>query len=224
MKIVTIFEDNHLMVVIKPQGVPVQKDSSGDPDLQTAVMDLLKSKYNKPGNVFLGIVHRLDRPVGGAVVFAKTSKAASRLSEQIRNNVWKKQYVAIVDGVPYPDSGTLEDHLIKDSSTNMVSIVDSSEKGAKKAVLKYSVIEKSNKRAMLYIDLVTGRSHQIRVQLSSRGWPIMNDHRYNSNALNGGNIMLWAHILEIKHPVSGNVMQFKAEVPEIFNDIIYSGG
>lgn len=224
MKIVTIFEDNHLMVVVKPQGVPVQKDSSADPDLQTAVMDLLKNKYNKPGNVFLGIVHRLDRPVGGAVVFAKTSKAASRLSEQIRQNIWKKQYIAIVDGVPACSGGTLEDYLIKNSDANMVSVVDSSIKGAKKAVLKYSVIDKNDKKAILSIDLVTGRSHQIRVQLASRGWPIMNDHRYNSKAVKGGNIMLWSHIIEIKHPVSGNTMQFKAEVPEIFNDIIRSGG
>lgn len=224
MKIVTIFEDNHLMVVVKPQGVPVQKDSSGDSDLQTGVMEFLKHKYNKPGNVFLGIVHRLDRPVGGVIVFAKTSKAASRLSEQIRQNVWKKQYITIVEGVPDKDRGILEDYLLKNGDTNMVSIVDGSVKGAKKAVLKYSVVEKCAEKAMLRIDLVTGRSHQIRVQLSSRGLPILNDHRYNSNAVGGGNIMLWSHIIEIKHPVSGKAMQFKAEVPEIFNDIIHTGG
>lgn len=224
MNIVTIYEDNHLMVVVKPQGVPVQKDSSGDLDLQTATMEMIKRKYSKPGNVFLGIVHRLDRPVGGITVFAKTSKAASRLSEQIRQNLWKKQYVAIVEGLPDENCGILEDYLLKNNDTNMVSIVDSSVKGSKKAVLKYSVIKKLEKLSVISIDLVTGRSHQIRVQLSSRGWPILNDRRYNSGALNSGNIMLWAKAVEIKHPVSGEPMVFSADLPEIFNDIIHAGG
>lgn len=216
MKIETIFEDNHLIAVIKPQGVPVQKDSSGDPDLQSLIMQHLKDKYNKPGNVFLGIVHRLDRPVGGVIVFAKTSKAASRLSEQIRENMWKKQYVTIVDGIPVPDNGFLEDYLLKDGETNTVTIVDSDVPGAKKAKLKYCTIEKNGRRSMLRIDLMTGRSHQIRVQLSSRGWPIMNDHKYNKTHVVGSNIMLWAEKLEIIHPVSKERIEFRAETPATF--------
>ncbi|HNW81889.1 MAG TPA: RluA family pseudouridine synthase [bacterium] len=222
MKIETIFEDNHLIAVVKPQGVPVQKDSSGDQDLQSLIMQHLKDKYNKPGNVFLGIVHRLDRPVGGVMVFAKTSKAASRLSEQIRQNMWKKQYVTIVEGIPFPDSGFLEDHLLKDSGTNTVTIVKSGVPGAKKAELKYQIIEKNSHISMLKIELLTGRSHQIRVQLSSRGWPIMNDHKYNKNHTVGSNIMLWAEKLEIIHPVSREQMKFNAQPPIIFREIINS--
>jgi len=148
------------------------------------------------------------------MVFAKTSKAASRLSEQIRQNSWKKQYVTVVDSVPSPDKDALEDFLLKDSQTNMVSVSKKHIRGAKKAVLKYETILKKKDRAMLRIFLVTGRSHQIRVQLSSRGWPIVNDHKYNKKYNKNEDIALWAEKIEIIHPITGEAIVFLAEIPE----------
>ena len=158
-----IYEDNHLLVVEKPINVPVQKDSSNDLDLLTMLKDYIKKKYNKPGNVYLGLVHRLDRPVGGIMVFAKTSKAASRLSEQIRNGTFKKEYLAIVCG-KVKENGTLEDYLLKDSKTNMVKV---NSKG-KKSILEYIRLDYREGLSLVKINLKTGRSHQIRVQFSSR--------------------------------------------------------
>lgn len=214
MKIEVIFEDNHLLAVVKPQGVPVQKDSSGADDFQTALKDYLKDKFKKQGNVFLGIVHRLDQPVGGVMVFAKTSKAASRLSEQIRKNMWEKEYLAIVDGVPLKKQGFLEDYLIKDRDSNTVSVARPETTGAKKAVLRYQIIEKNEKRALLKISIETGRSHQIRVQLSSRGWPIVNDHRYNKNVKKVSDIALWAYSIKLIHPVKDEKITFTKDMPE----------
>lgn len=220
MKIDIIYEDNHILAVIKPQGIAVMKDSSGDVDFQTEIKNFLKNKYSKTGNVFLGIVHRLDRPVGGIMVFAKTSKAASRLSDQIRKNLWKKQYVAVVDGVPSLEQDTLQDFLLKDSKTNIVSVVKSDVPGAKKAILKYEVIDKNKEKALLKINLLTGRSHQIRVQLSSRGCPIVNDHKYNKKFNKNCDIALWATEVELLHPVTGKQLSFSAEVPVTFRDLL----
>ncbi len=209
-----IYEDNHLLVVVKPQGIPVQKADSSNDDFQSILKDYLKRKYDKPGNVFLGIVHRLDQPVGGVMVFAKTSKAASRLSEQIRQNIWKKQYLAVVDGVPKQKSGVLEDHLVKNEATNEVFVSKKEDPKAKFARLSYETLETSGNRSLLKITLETGRAHQIRVQLSSRGFPIVNDHKYNKNSKNISDIALWAYSLEIIHPITKEKLVFSKEMPE----------
>jgi len=220
MTINVLFEDNHLISIIKPNGVPVQKDSSNDDDLQSLLKDYLKKKYSKPGNVFLAIVHRLDRPVGGVMVFAKTSKAASRLSDQIRKGLWKKTYLAIVDGVPEKEEGTLKDYLLKDRDTNTVSVVEKGTQDSKEALLDYKVLKTQGSRSILEIDLKTGRSHQIRVQLSSRGMPIVNDHRYNPHHERGKDIALWSNSLEIVHPVTNKKIFFEANYPECFNKLM----
>ncbi len=222
MNIEVLYEDNHLISVVKARGVPVQEDASKDNDLLSLIKKYLKDKYNKPGKVFIGMVHRLDRPVGGVMVFAKTSKAASRLSDQIRKGLWKKTYVAVVDGVPEKAEGRLQDHLLKDNSRNISAVVEKATPGAKKALLNYSVIKSFGKRAMLKIDLETGRSHQIRVQLSSRTMPIVNDHKYNPDFERGKDIALWSLELEIIHPITKEKIVFHKDFPEEFNDLLKS--
>lgn len=222
MNIEVLYEDNHLISVVKPSGVPVQEDSSGDEDLLNAVKDFLKKKNNKPGNVFLGMVHRLDRPVGGVMIFAKTSKAASRLSDQIRRGVWKKTYITVVDGVPEKKEDQLEDYLVKNNDTNTSKAVSKNTPGAKIAVLNYSVKSSKEKRSMLEIDLKTGRSHQIRVQLSSHKLPIVNDHKYNKIFERGKDIALWSGTLEIIHPVTKETVTFSKDAPEYFIELLKS--
>ncbi len=215
MKVNIIYEDNHLIAVVKPNGVPVQKDISRDMDLQSYIKRYLKNKHSKPGNVFLGIVHRLDRPVGGVVVFAKTSKAASRLSDQIRKHEWIKKYVAVIEGVPKKIYDHLEDDLIKDRKKNVVKVSDVLNPESKKAVLQYRTVVKNGGRSMVEIFLETGRSHQIRVQFSSRGMPIVNDFKYNPAVKTSpGNISLWAYSIEIIHPVTKENIVLTAEMPE----------
>ena len=215
-----IYEDNHLLVVVKPQGIPVQKAESSNDDFQSLLKDFLKRKYDKPGNVFLGIVHRLDQPVGGVMVFAKTSKAASRLSEEIRQNLWKKYYLAVVDGIPKEKKAVLEDYLVKNEATNEVSVSRKGDPKAKFARLYYETLESKNGRSLLKITLETGRAHQIRVQLSSRGLPIVNDHKYNKNSRNIADIALWAYSVEIIHPVTKEKLVFIKEMPENMKKLI----
>lgn len=215
-----IYEDNHLLVVVKPQGIPVQKAESSNDDFQSLLKDFLKRKYDKPGNVFLGIVHRLDQPVGGVMVFAKTSKAASRLSEEIRLNLWKKCYLAVVDGIPKEKKAVLEDYLVKNEATNEVSVSRKGDPKAKFARLYYETLESKNGRSLLKITLETGRAHQIRVQLSSRGLPIVNDHKYNKNSRNIADIALWAYSVEIIHPVTKEKLVFTKEMPENMKKLV----
>ena len=170
-----IYEDNHLLVVEKPVNVLSQGDDTNDKDMVNLLKDYIKVKYNKPGNVFIGLVHRLDRPVGGIMVFAKTSKAASRLSEQVRNKSFKKTYRAVLNGNMRKDSDTLKDYLYKNKKTNMVSVVNKNHKDAKDAELSYETIAKNEKFSMVQVDLKTGRPHQIRVQFSSRKHPLFGD-------------------------------------------------
>ena len=203
-----LYEDNHLLVVEKPINVPVQKDSSNDLDLLTILKDYLKKKYNKPGNVYLGLVHRLDRPVGGVMVFAKTSKAASRLSEQIRNGIFKKKYLAIVCG-KVKDENTLEDYLLKDSKTNMVKL----DKNGKKSILNYKRLDYKDGLSLVEIELITGRSHQIRVQFSSRKYPLYGDQRYNKDAKVGEQIALFSNFITFKHPITKEQISFKLDIP-----------
>lgn len=192
-----LYEDNHILCVEKPVNIPVQEDASHDTDLLTMCKQYLKEKYNKPGNVYLGLVHRLDRPVGGVIVFAKTSKAASRLSEAVRTHTIKKEYIAILDGKPQKSSGTLVDYLKKDTKKNRVTVTDA--KSGKKSILHYSVIASRKNQTLVHITLETGRSHQIRVQFSSRNCPLVYDQRYNMHTKKG-QIALYAFRLTFMHP------------------------
>ncbi|MBR3311672.1 MAG: RNA pseudouridine synthase [Solobacterium sp.] len=202
-----LYEDNHLLVVEKPVNIPVQEDASGDDDLLSLCKAYLKEKYNKPGNVYLGLVHRLDRPVGGVMVFAKTSKAASRLSDAVRRNAFGKQYLAIIDGPVSPDKSVLKDYLVKDRSSNTVRTTD--EAHGKYCELSYSLLAQKQNRSLVQIDLKTGRSHQIRVQFASRGMPLLNDQRYHPHP-EKGQIALWASRLSFVHPVTKKQMVFQS--------------
>ena len=209
-----IYEDNHIIVVEKIPNIPSQADKTGDIDMLTIIKQYIKDKYNKPGNVYLGLVHRLDRPVGGVMVFAKTSKAASRLSEQVRQKELKKKYLTVVDGKIENNKGILEDYLYKDERNNMSRVVSSTKKNAKKASLDYEVITYNEVKdlSLLKINLHTGRHHQIRVQLSNFGHSIFGDQKYGTRG-KGKQIALWAYELTIKHPVSKEEMVFK-DLPE----------
>lgn len=212
MKLNVIYEDNHIIVVEKPAGIPTQEDSSGDIDMYTLVGNYIREKYNKPGNVFVGIVHRLDRPVGGIMVFARTSKGASRLSEEIRNRSFKKIYMAMVNGVPREGKGTLRDYLLKDESKNKSFVVDEKTSGAKLAVLDYEVLSHNDKddTSIVKVDLHTGRHHQIRLQFSNIGCPLVGDRKYGKDK-GISNVKLWAYRLEFKHPTRDEVMEFELE-------------
>ena len=201
-----LYEDNHIIVVIKECNIPVQEDNSKDLDMLTMIKQYIKEKYNKPGNVYLGLVHRLDRPVGGVMVFAKTSKAASRLSEQIRNKSIEKRYIALTHNHT-KEHEILKDKLLKNEKTNTSKI---DEKG-KYAILEYNLIEYRNNMSLIDINLLTGRHHQIRVQLSSRNHSIYGDQKYGGRG-HGKQICLWAYKLTIKHPITKEEMEFK-ELP-----------
>ncbi len=222
-----IYEDNHLLVVIKPVNIPTQLDESGDSDLLTLLKADLKIRYNKPGQVFLGLVHRLDRPAGGIMVFAKTSKSAARLSEQIRTHSMMKHYYAVVHGQPDVSSGSLRHYLIKDSATNTVKTASAQNKDAKEARLNYQVVGQIERFSLIRIDLLTGRPHQIRVQMSSIGCPLFGDQKYGA-AVNkpGQQLALWSTRLTFTHPTSKEILTFNAlppnEIPwSLWSDSIY---
>ncbi len=202
-----IYEDNHIIVVIKPQNVPSQEDSSKDVDMLTLVKEYIKEKYNKPGNVFVGLVHRLDRPTGGLMVFAKTSKAAARLSEAIKNNEVNKNYLACVEGKVKNTVGTLKDYLKKNEKTNTVSVVGAAESNAKYAELNYQVVAEQKNVTLVKVGLITGRSHQIRAQFKHMGNVLYNDFKYGSSTK--GNLALWAYELKFVHPTTKQKMTFK---------------
>ena len=215
MKLDVIYEDNHIIVVVKPVGVPVQQDKSLDLDMLSIIKEYLKEKYNKKGNVYLGLVHRLDRMVGGVMVFAKTSKAASRLSEYIRQKNVKKKYMAIVNGILPVDGKvvTLENYLKKNERLNMSKVVNKDEKNAKLAVLEYKVIKnfKYNGKdySLVDIDLHTGRHHQIRVQFASINHPLYGDIKYGQKINKvGQNLALWSYYLSFFHPTKDEYLEF----------------
>ena len=208
-----IYEDNTVVVVNKPQNIPSQEDSSKDKDMLTMVKEYVKEKYNKPGNVFIGLVHRLDRPTGGVMVFARNSKSASRLSEQIKNGDMEKTYFAVTKGIPSIPHTMLVTYLKKDEKNNIARIVPMSEEGAKKAELEYTVLETIDGYALLKVKLFTGRGHQIRAQLSSIKCPIVGDQKYDSDA-EKTNLHLYAVELKFNHPTSGQKMVFKVYPPE----------
>ena len=216
-----IYEDNHLLVVEKPQNVLVQADNTNDLDLLTSLKKYIKEKYNKPGEVYLGLVHRLDRPVGGVMVFARTSKSASRLSNMIRIDEFEKTYLAVVEGA-LPEEDVFEDYLLKLENENR-TIVD---KNGKYSKLSYKLLGFKDGLSLVKIKLETGRSHQIRVQFSSRGYALWGDQKYNSKAKVGEQIALWAYELRFKHPVRDELMDFKCNPPlkypwTLFGDVIH---
>ncbi|MGG1550582.1 MULTISPECIES: RluA family pseudouridine synthase [Paenibacillus] len=213
-QIPVLFEDNHILVVEKPVNMPTQEDDSRDPDLLNALKADLKVRHNKPGNVYLGLVHRLDRPVGGVMVFAKTSKAASRLSDAVRTRQLDKTYVAVVHGQPAQPQGTLRHWLWKDTRTNTVSVVKPGQQDAKEAVLDYKLLGSQGGFSLIQIKLHTGRPHQIRVQLATIGCPLYGDQRYGS-AVNkpGQQLALWATALAFEHPTLKEPMHFRSLPP-----------
>ena len=198
-----LYEDNHIIVVVKDYNIPVQEDSSKDIDLLTMIKSYLKEKYNKPGNVYLGLVHRLDRPVGGVMVFAKTSKAASRLSNLIREKKMEKRYMALVHNHVL-EHEVLTDKLYKDEKNNTSYVRED----GKESILEYNLIEYRNNFSLIDINLLTGRHHQIRVQLSHHGYPIYGDQKYGIDK-EGIQIHLWAYKLKFKHPVKDEIMEFE---------------
>lgn len=208
-KINIIYEDNHLLIIEKPVGIPVQADSSKDIDLITILKQYRIEKENKKGDAYIGLVHRLDRPVGGIMVFAKTSKAASRLSNEIRKNNFHKTYYAVVNGI-LPKGGKFEDYLIKNEKENK-SYVTTKEKG-KYACLEYKLLKTKNNISLVKINLITGRSHQIRVQFSTRGHSLIGDSKYGNNP-NNIDIALFAKSLTFIHPTTKEELTFNLEIP-----------
>ncbi|MCL2847898.1 MAG: RluA family pseudouridine synthase [Firmicutes bacterium] len=260
-----LYEDNHIIVVLKQRNVPSQADNTGDVDMLSLVKEYIKISANKPGNVYLALVHRLDRPTGGVMVFAKTSKSASRLSEQLQNNKIEKKYIAIVVGNIKQQYARLEHHLVKDTKNNIVKAHTAMVENSKKAILEYKVLEvkteqgieeadhfdksdrfalgvelKSISLTIIDIHLITGRSHQIRAQMSAIGYPLYADHKYqnpqkatqtnrkmddkanstpgfhNKTAIIGYGkpLALWAYHLKFTHPVTGEILSFRATPPE----------
>ena len=210
-----VYEDNHIVVVNKTSSEIVQGDKTGDTPLSEMVKQYLKEKYNKPGNVFIGVTHRLDRPVSGLVVFAKTSKALPRLNEMFRNGDVKKTYWAIVKECPKETEGELVHYLVRNEKQNKSYAYDKEVKNSKKAVLHYKLIGHSQNYYLLEVDLKTGRHHQIRCQLAKMGCPIKGDLKYGSPRSNpDGSICLHARTVQFVHPVSKEMIRLTAPVPE----------
>ncbi|HLR14778.1 MAG TPA: RNA pseudouridine synthase [Bacillota bacterium] len=216
MDISILYEDNHVLVVEKPVNIPVQEDRSQDKDVLTILKEDIKVRFKKPGNVYLGLVHRLDRPVGGVMVFAKTSKAGSRLSDVIRRNALNRTYLAVTEGRPLQKKGTLTDYLSKDTKRNIVRVVPTSHKGGKKAVLDYEVLAEKSGFSIIKVRLHTGRPHQIRVQLAHAGMPIYGDQKYAKGTPGGQQISLWAHELSFPHPTKKDINTYTSYPPNEF--------
>ena len=214
MKIRVIFEDNHIIIAEKPVNIPSQRDDSNDDDMLTLLKKDIKERYKKPGNVYLGLVHRLDRPAGGVMVFAKTSKAASRLSEQMRSGRFRKIYFTVVHGKLKNAQGSLRHFLLKDEQTNIVRIADEPSRIAKLALLDYEEIGQIKGLSLVKINLHTGRPHQIRVQFADIGNPVWGDQKYGPD-LNkpGQQLALWSSEIAFAHPVSNEELSFTSNPP-----------
>ena len=210
-----IYEDNHIIIVSKESGEIVQGDKTGDQPLSETVKQYLKTKYNKPGNVFVGVVHRLDRPVSGLVTFAKTSKALSRLNEMFRNGDVHKTYWALTRNCPPAESGRLVHWLRRNEQQNKSYASDREVPGSKKAVLDYKVIGRTDNYTLIEVKLLTGRHHQIRCQLAAMGCPIKGDLKYGARRSNpDGSISLLSRKVEFVHPVSKILIQVEAPLPD----------
>lgn len=233
-----IYEDNHIIIVEKPQGMLSQSDKTGDPDMLTIVKSYVKDKYDKPGNVYIGLLHRLDRPVGGVMAFARTSKSASRISRQIREGEFNKTYLAVVNGIVALGEGFIKSLIKKDTKLNRSAVVaadgsdDASDSGMKQkeARMEYEVLERDADRrlTLLRLKLLTGRSHQIRVQLSSIGHPVLGDVKYAGKYCTDKrktvkSVALWAHTIMLTHPVLKNRMEFTSAPPDVFPWNLFEG-
>lgn len=212
--LIILHEDNHIIVVLKPQNMPCCEDESKDKDLLNALKEYIKETYDKKGNVYLGLVHRLDRPTGGIMVFAKSSKAAARLSEQMKSGDFEKKYYTVTVGVPKEEKAILTHYLKKNAVNNMVYVCPPTVEGAKLAELDYNVIDQNDGLALVDVRLHTGRSHQIRVQMNAIGTPIYGDMRYGGEKAKKGHLALWAYYLAFTHPVCKERMVFRVQPPK----------
>lgn len=216
-----VYEDNHIIVVNKKHGEIVQGDKTGDTPLSEIIKAYIKEKYNKPGNVFCGVVHRIDRPVGGLVIFAKTSKALTRLNDMLRKGEIHKTYWALVEGKPEKDSDTLKNYLVSDGRMNKTFIAKEGAPDAKESILQYTTVAKGDRYTLLEINLLTGRKHQIRAQLSAIGHPIKGDLKYGARRSNpDGGISLLARKIDFIHPVSKQQISLEAPLPDEFKKFL----
>lgn len=209
-----LYEDNHIIVVLKPQMLACCPDESKDDNLLDTVKRYVKAAYQKPGNVYIGLVHRLDRPTGGVMVYAKTSKAAARLTEGLQTGDFEKKYLTVVCGTPDGERGTLSNYLRKNTVNNMVYVCTPTEDGAKYAELDYKVLEEKGKHSLLEVRLHTGRTHQIRVQMAGISHPVFGDMRYGGALAQKGKLALWAYSLSFTHPVTKERLKFMAYPPD----------
>lgn len=209
-----LYEDNHIIVVLKPQMTACCPDESKDDNLFDQVKQYIKIVYNKPGNVYVGLVHRLDRPTGGVMVYAKTSKAAARLTAGLQSGDFEKKYLTVLCGTPDEERATLRNYLRKNTVNNMVYICTPSEEGAKYAELDYKVLESKGKYSLVEVRLHTGRTHQIRVQTAGISHPVFGDMRYGGALAQKGKLALWAYCLSFSHPITKERLRFLAYPPE----------
>lgn len=216
-----LYEDNHIIAVYKPAGVLVQPDAPSGTSLMDNVKKYLKEKYKKPGNVFLGLVHRLDRNVSGIVLFAKTSKGAARLSEQFRNNEIRKVYHAVVEGKISPPNGSLIHYLKKDEEKRLAIVSDLPKSGYDRSELKYETVKSNDERTLIKINLITGRFHQIRAQLSAVGYPIVGDKKYGAKfKMSDSMIALCATEIEFKTATTGEVKKIRIDNPPSWDELL----
>lgn len=216
MDLKIIYEDNHTIVIEKPANIPVQEDASKDKDLFTMIKEYIKVTYNKPGNVYLGLVHRLDRPTAGLIVFAKTSKAASRLSNALRLRQVERKYLAVVHG-KLKGTGKLVDYMVKNNKTNTSRVVPKDYRDAKKAALTYEVLDTVDNFSLVSVELETGRSHQIRVQFQNLGHPLFGDQRYGQDVNKvGDQLALFAYELNYKHPTQNKMIETLEMPPSVY--------
>lgn len=206
-----LYEDNHILAISKPKGLLSQEDHTGAPDVLTLCKAYLKKRYQKTGNVYLGLVHRLDRPVSGVMILAKTSKAASRISEQIRKRTLKKRYLAIVEGDP-GQQGVLTHYLIKNQKDNRVQSVSPETAHSKKAELIYRTLATRQGYSLVEVTLITGRAHQIRVQFAEKGHPLWGDHKYGKGR--NRDLALHAYQYELTHPTLKKILRIRSTLPE----------
>ena len=202
-----VYEDNHVIVAVKPPNMLSQADKTKDADILSMVKEYIKVKYNKPGNVYVGLVHRLDRPVGGLMVFARTSKAAARLSAQMREHDMGREYLCVTEG-QVKDKFTLINYLIQNERMNRVMVCDADERGAQEAILHGHCLSRKGGLSLCSLRLETGRKHQIRVQMKEMGAPLWGDHRYG-HGIPGQQIALWGYKLTFEHPTTKNIMTFQ---------------
>ena len=208
-----LYEDNHLLVLNKPAGLPTMGTPGGTVTLLTLAKEYVKQKYQKPGNVYLGVVSRLDAPVTGVVLLARTSKAAARMSEQFRMRAVQKTYWTLVEGTPHPECGNYTNWIIQDERHRRMHVADSARSGAREARLAYRLLAGDGRISLLEVELETGRKHQIRVQMACHGHPVVGDRKYGSRLPFPAGIALHARQLVVAHPVRGDTMAFEAPVP-----------